>query len=382
ASFDWRLSNAVTCNTTSPKPTLVSVSTGENEEPFASFYVGNGAAPATLNLPTAVKTLFVSYQTATGVSKAQSVSVNNAAMTFAVGDDCTMPLAVAKTSAFGAIDFNTENGVVYVPAKKSGWGTVLFEDLWPSYGDYDFNDMVANYKIQFYLDAQNAVEAMQFGVRVKAVGGSLPYDLYLQLPNLAANLIGDVEVISPSTAGTAIVQIPTTNRACFRFDGMRNKNVADGSAYFNTEYGHEIPEANMVELYVVVYFTESVALDKLTSSAPDFFIAKKDANDQIAKEIHCRDFEPVNQPLYEEIMNASKTPITHWYYSAESNLVWGLNIPKNIQHIYEAQNFPKEKEYGDFLKAYPQFKEWAESGGVKNPDWYVHGVKSLLVKEL
>lgn len=61
-------------------------------------------------------------------------------------------------------------GTIYYPARNNGWGTLMFEDLWPGYGDYDFNDLVANYKIQLYMQNNNKVNSMLIGIRVKAVG--------------------------------------------------------------------------------------------------------------------------------------------------------------------------------------------------------------------
>ncbi len=57
----------------------------------------------------------------------------------------------------------------------------MFEDLWPAYGDYDFNDLVVNYKMQLYPNNKNMVKEMILGIRVKAIGGSLPYDLCLAI---------------------------------------------------------------------------------------------------------------------------------------------------------------------------------------------------------
>lgn len=58
---------------------------------------------------------------------------------------------------------------------------LLFEDLWPSCGDYVFNDFVANYKVQPYLNYRNKVREMLIAVRVKVICGSLLYDRYLQI---------------------------------------------------------------------------------------------------------------------------------------------------------------------------------------------------------
>ncbi len=50
------------------------------------------------------------------------------------------------------IDYDKWEGVIYHP--KNGWGTIMFEDQFPSLGDYDFNDFVVNYKVQFEVGKQ------------------------------------------------------------------------------------------------------------------------------------------------------------------------------------------------------------------------------------
>jgi LruC domain-containing protein len=37
---------------------------------------------------------------------------------------------------------------------KSQVGTIAFEDLWPYYGDYDFNDVALNYQVVLKLNAK------------------------------------------------------------------------------------------------------------------------------------------------------------------------------------------------------------------------------------
>ena len=43
-----------------------------------------------------------------------------------------------------------------------------------------------------------------------------------------------------------------------------------------------------------------------------------------------------------------------------------------IRHPYEKV---------DFLKAYPEMADWAQSGGAKSQDWYLHGVEQYLVRK-
>ena len=53
------------------------------------------------------------------------------------------------------IDYDKWEGVIYHP--KNGWGTIMFEDQFPSLGDYDFNDFVVNYKVQFEVGKQKGM---------------------------------------------------------------------------------------------------------------------------------------------------------------------------------------------------------------------------------
>ena len=69
----------------------------------------------------------------------------------------------------------------------------MFEDLWPAYGDYDFKDLVVNYKMQLYPNNKNMVKEMILGIRVKAIGGSLPYDLCLAIKGIKAGEIDEFE---------------------------------------------------------------------------------------------------------------------------------------------------------------------------------------------
>ena len=50
---------------------------------------------------------------------------------------------------------------MFTPSKY-GWGTVAFEDLWPSNGDYDLNDLAVNYRVIAVLNAQNMAVQLDF----------------------------------------------------------------------------------------------------------------------------------------------------------------------------------------------------------------------------
>ena len=122
--------------------------------------------------------------------------------------------------------------VIFYPAQENGWGTLMFEDLWPAYGDYDFNDFVVNYKMQLYPNNKNMVKEMILGIRVKAIGGSLPYDLCLAIKGIKA---GEIEECEKQESYNALEEADmkllnpgnsVKNTPIFRFDNIRTNTKA------------------------------------------------------------------------------------------------------------------------------------------------------------
>ena len=245
ASFDWKTTKSVDCNFSAAHPSRVFVATERDAEPFASFVAGGGADAVALDVPAAMQTLYVSYETETGVSRPEAVSVANAAAVYSLG---------ANGKLYDGLedgDKNTTKGnVIHMPS--DGWGTLLFEDLWPAYGDYDFNDLVVNYKAQLYMQNKNKVFAMLIGVRVKAVGGSIPYDLCLSMKGVKGGEIDEITLVDKAHAADAdLVALNSENRvgepALLRFENIRrNPNQQPGAAYVNTEAGYEMTEEQLV----------------------------------------------------------------------------------------------------------------------------------------
>jgi LruC domain-containing protein len=60
--------------------------------------------------------------------------------------------------------------------------------------------------------------------------------------------------------------------------------------------------------------------------------------------------------------NVTSFEIPNTHFLNKNNLPWGLEL--------EATKFAIPVEKVLFLKAYPLFKDWAESGGVKNRNWF------------
>ena len=356
SNFDWKTSANIVCNFTAQHDTKVEVSLTKEEASFATFIVGRETDNVYLNLPTSTKKVYVKYETKDGNFK--TVELVPAGTTLS----CTIPGDSKEYVAPQTEIFNIQRaiartpqqnvGTIYYPARNNGWGTLMFEDLWPGYGDYDFNDLVANYKIQLYMQNNNKVNSMLIGIRVKAVGGSIPNDFYLTLTGVKG---GEIDEITPysshNAAATAeMVQLNPGNSvhtpATFIFkDIKKNDKKPQGAIYLNTERGYEMPESDWVAI-------EEVTFDKF-----DFFIANTE------REIHLGGFAPslLGQSVYDNLATNSNNINPNKYYYSKTNLIWGLSIPADIPHAYENT---------DFLKAYPNFAKWAQSGGSTNTDWY------------
>lgn len=371
ASFDWKMSSPAVCDITAPHASRVYASLEPAGEPFAVFMAGGEAEKVSLDVPRAVSTVYMSYETESGRSAVEAVSLQNGVVKY------TVAAAAKDYEGIEDGDKNSTRGnVIYMPA--DGWGTLLFEDLWPAYGDYDFNDLVANYKVQLYMHNKNQVDAMLIALRVKAVGGSLPYDLYVRMLGVRG---GEIDTVEPYESGfanassdAALEALNSANNvhdpALLAFRNVRsNPNKPAGAKYLNTERGYELAENELTEVAYMVYFRNAVSIQNVVFDTFDFYIADADG-----KEIHLGGYKPTEAgaALYEQLregnLNIGQT--TKFYYS-NNNLVWGLNVPKDIAHAYESE---------DFLKAYPDFQQWAESGGEAAKDWYEKGERANLVR--
>ncbi len=373
AGFDWNTTRSVVCDVTAPHLSRVALSETPTGEPVAVFFAGGGSEQVVLPVPESVDRLYIRYDTAEGASAPEAVEVGPDRMSYTVS-----PSAKDYTGIVDGDQAETVNGEIYYPVRANGWGTMIFEDLWPAYGDYDFNDMVFNYKIQLSMRNKNMVEAMKIGIRIKAVGGSLPYDLYLQMSGVKG---GEIDEIAPyytrnAPDDTDLVQLnagnPVKDPALLKFERIKTRaNNPAGAIYVNTERGYEVPEALQTEVGYVVYFRNSVKLEDVTFDKFDFFLGRPEGDGLI--EIHRGGFapSPLGEAAYERLHGTSTNIDRADYYYSNDGLVWAINIPTDVQHAYENV---------DFLKAYPDFARWARSGGAEASDWYRNGVAANLVE--
>ncbi|MDD3034897.1 MAG: LruC domain-containing protein [Bacteroidales bacterium] len=252
------------------------------------------------------------------------------------------------------IDDNDANVafVSYFPAEGT-WGTYAFEDLWPSKGDYDVNDIVMDFRIATYTNASNLVTKLKIDYNVRASGSTLVLGAAFQLDQVNSSNVASVTGQSLGSSGyfstaangaengvsLAVIPLFNSQRGLMSYSGFLN--TEPGGTHYNT------PDKS-----VIVTFNTGLDQSKLSMDALNFFIAASSRGNEI------------HLPGYTTTSNFSSTggSSSGDIYKYADGMMWGLMIPESFSH-------PIEKS--PINTAYLHFAEWAISGGSSYTDWYM-----------
>ncbi|MEL6916694.1 MAG: LruC domain-containing protein [Bacteroidota bacterium] len=224
---------------------------------------------------------------------------------------------------------------------KYGWGTIAFEDLWPSLGDYDFNDIALNYKVVAIQNSSNEVVQVDFNINVKANGASLVNGFGIELENLVPSQVLEV-------TGTVYTQNYIVNNP--------NGTEADQENAVVIFYDNSFSMLNN-PITVSIKFTTPITTEALGTAPFNPFII---INETRERELHLpyAHTTSLGNPTL-AIDGINKDPVGN--YVTETGLPWGINIVHDFK-------VPREKI--PVNQAYNFFSIWATSGGISNQDWY------------
>lgn len=250
----------------------------------------------------------------------------------------------------------------YFPS-KSGFATFAFEDLWPSTGDYDFNDLVVNAQVKYVTNARNLVVDIVGKYYVAAVGGSYKSGFGLQLDKL---LPGDIKSVTRSNSNSQGYITENSNgtengpdkAVVILWDNTENMIHRAGGSTFNAITGNPVGKSDTLNIKITLAAPKAV--EEVGSMPLNHFLIK---NMERKVEIHLPNAKPTslaNTGLFGTANDASK-PDQGRYYVTAGNLPWALYLPSQF-------DYPTEKT--SILDAYLKFQSWAESGGTLYPDWY------------
>ncbi len=277
----------------------------------------------------------------------------------------TSALAQTDTDGDGIIDVLDEYPQdasaafdVFTPS-SIGYGTLAFEDLWPQTGDYDFNDLVVNYRMQAVLNANNEAVRMKMNFKIMAAGATYKNGFGILLPvdkADIANITGfelTEGIISLDEKGLELNQ---SGSVVIVFDNAINQ--LGGGSIINTQDHNTLVPAK--ELEIVIRFNRLIEASALADAPfnPFIFI---DGNR--SREVHLKNYLPTDLADRDYFNSADdRSQLTDEItYVSESNAPWGI-------HIIHRFRYPKEKRRID--RAYHHFLSWGRSSGTLYEDWY------------
>lgn len=259
---------------------------------------------------------------------------------------------------------------------SSSWGTLAYEDNWPSMGDYDFNDLVVRYRSREVLNAARLVSGLEMDLRLDARGGVFHSGFALALPGIVPGQIRSASLVGPDGVSRPIQALAGQTNAVFELfdDAYRYAPAGTGNncaVYHNT--GTNCPIKASTQFKLVLDLTVPVLNFPSAPYDPFIFRTNQTFNSATAMyvqgvakgtEVHLPGKAPsdrADKTLFGTQDDRSTLGSAATYRTA-ANLPWALNIPN--EWAYPA-------EFVDVVRAFPSLAPWAGSAGSKNADWYV-----------
>jgi len=246
----------------------------------------------------------------------------------------------------------------------AGFATLAYEDLWPSKGDFDFNDLVVDYRFKTVTNASNNVVEIFATFTIKAFGAGFYNGFGFQFPNTNINASDltvtgyDLQEGYINLAGNGLEQ-GQSKPTIIVYDNTYNIMQHPGQGIgVNTEEWAPYVTPETMDIYIAFTGTYTMAQVDIENFNP-FIIINKFRND----EVHLPDYEPTDLAVTWQFGYADddSDPSINRYYKTLTNLPWAINIPESF-------DYPIEKTV--ITSAHLKFAEWAESNGVLSPNWY------------
>ena len=264
----------------------------------------------------------------------------------------------------------------YFPS-ASGYATLAYEDNWPYKADYDMNDAVIMYRITEILKDGKVVKSTIDG-RLAAVGASYRNGFAVRLPNLDPSLVSsgssymkhngiftDLDMEVGRSEAIFIAAEDLTSKTDTSCNFYRTSNSCKDSEQFSFQIG-------------ITLAGDGVSTDNWTDMPYDPFIFATPGyyhgenlplHPGRSWEVHLPDQAPTEAfdttNLFEAGLGVDDSnPSTGKYFKTAENHPWALIVTSDDEWEWPL-------EYVDIVTAYPEFKQYAESGGATNQTWYL-----------
>lgn len=225
--------------------------------------------------------------------------------------------------------------------------TFAMEDNWPALGDYDMNDFVFTIdKISYKKGNNNKLATLSFEITPVAAGATNRLALGVQFDKIAS---GSLSLVS-STDGIGTKENGQEKANLILFPDVYSTFGISSPGITNTDPSKTKYASKSYQFEVA--FNNSVSESDINISNLNFYLIIGQNNDVNRKEVHLAGYKPTSK--------VKSDPLDYTDYN---NMVWGLLIP--------TADFKYPIEALKIQDAYPNFLNWAKSGGSNNANWYL-----------
>lgn len=263
---------------------------------------------------------------------------------------------------------------IYYPS-AGGFVTLAFEDLWPSGGDYDMNDVVVFYRTTIRL-LDDKIVGVSVNGQITAMGAAFHNGFAVEIPNVQRENIDEStiefilngldQVISPLEAGqeNAVFVVtddvwgyvaPAEGCSFYRTENNCGEGLIQSSFTINATLLNPIPVTDIGDnlFNPFIFATPGYQRSSFFSEPPGRGL-----------EIHLKNRPPtlLANPTLLGRADDRSNPGSDTYYQNAEGLPWAMEIGTEWLH---------PAEYQDTLLAYPQFRDWVSSEGEQEKDWYL-----------
>jgi len=246
----------------------------------------------------------------------------------------------------------------YYPS-VSTYGTFAFEDNWPDYGDYDFNDLVIDYQFKHILNSDNQVVQMDPTFKIRAIGAGF------------RNGFGFSTELSPGDV--ASVTGHSLNSGYINLNGNGTESGQSNAVFIVTDNAHdhfstggfvntqnEDAYYDPVDISMQIVFNAPKTLEQIgTVPYNPFLMVSRDRS----REVHLPGYEPTDKvdTDFFGTLDDDTDVGAGVYYRSKTDLPWAIHLPESFA-------YPKEK--ADIRQGHLRFSDWARSSGFTYMDWY------------
>lgn len=228
-------------------------------------------------------------------------------------------------------------------------GILAYEDLWPSKGDYDMNDVVVKYDLTDYFNLDE--------VGMTGLTGTVTF-----LHNGAQRKNGFGFELDANRTDVLFASV-TSDYVC---DGQGLDETAEKATLLLFENGKNVPAGTTFDIKVVYKKPVSPWGYKQAPYNPFIIINNAGLTRGNRTECHLVNYSPTEKANFsllhsnDDLSDASRGI----YYVSDSYFPFAIDLA-------DAQDFIGAKESVRMDKEYPRFESWVMSGGKEDTDWYL-----------